>query len=302
MVYTLSYSTPPPVNLLIEPGVTTQPFSTGFASSQIPNCGRAVTFVLVSGSPSFVSLTNLMAFTGSIMVNGVTLSNLGNHPVTQRASVDGQVTNVSFNIEIADPCRRAVFQSVTPSPLTNMILIRTFDTTKTQTFSISTDILTSFGVSCAYSVALVTPPIYVSLAGLTITVSESLTTSADAGLKTISVKATSVNFPGTVASRTYTFTLDIQHCVVSTFTIPTITAVTHVVNQGLASNTFSPAVQSSLACLYVPTYTDAYVLSGSSISRPSWVTFNGATRTISFNSIQLADVGIYTITVTATIP
>jgi len=199
LVYTLSYSTPPPANILVEPSVTIQPYSTGFASSQVPACGHAVTFVLVSGNPSFVSLTSLMPFTGSVTVSGTTLSNLGIYPVTLRASVDGQVTNVSFNVEIADPCRRAVFQPVAPSPIANMILIRTFDSIKTQMFSISTDILTSFGVSCAYSVALVTPPGYVSLAGLTVTVSESLTTSADAGLKTISIRATSINFPGTVA-------------------------------------------------------------------------------------------------------
>jgi hypothetical protein len=89
LVYTLSYSTPPPANILFEPSVTIPPFSTGFASSQVPACGHAVTFVLVSGSPSFVSLTSLMQFTGSVTVSGADLSNLGVYPVTLRASVDG---------------------------------------------------------------------------------------------------------------------------------------------------------------------------------------------------------------------
>lgn len=90
-----------------------------------------------------------------------------------------------------------------------MVLIRTFDSILTQTFSVSTDILTNFGISCAYSVSLVSPPAFVSLSGLTITVNESLTTSANAGPNVINVKATSTNFSGTVTARTYQFTIDI---------------------------------------------------------------------------------------------
>jgi hypothetical protein len=57
-----------------------------------------------------------------------------------RAQVDSQDINVSFTVEISDPCMRAVFQEATPSPIADMVLIRDFDTMKTQTFSVTTDI------------------------------------------------------------------------------------------------------------------------------------------------------------------
>ena len=59
------------------------------------------------------------------------------------------------------------------------------------------------------------------------------------------------------------------------------------------------AVQSSLACNFPITYLDTYVLGGSTIGRPSFITFDTNNRLISVNSNLKADVGVYTVTITA---
>jgi hypothetical protein len=88
LVYNLSYSTAP-TNMFIEPSATVQPFSENFVTSQVPNCGHPVTFVLVPGYPSFVGLQGLAASSGSVVVSGAVLGNVGIYPVTLRATVDG---------------------------------------------------------------------------------------------------------------------------------------------------------------------------------------------------------------------
>jgi hypothetical protein len=63
---------------------------------------------------------------------------------------------------------------------------------------------------------------FVSLIAETITVDTAATTAADVGLHTISITSSSAFYPGTVADKTYTFVLNVQHCVVNTMTLPAI--------------------------------------------------------------------------------
>ena len=105
-----------------------------------PDCLNPVTFTFVAAPPAFVSLTGLAATLGNVQVNGAVLANQGVYPLTLRAAVDLQVTDAPFSVEISDPCKRSIFQPVTPSPITNMVLIRDFDPTLTQTFTITTDV------------------------------------------------------------------------------------------------------------------------------------------------------------------
>lgn len=138
-VFTLAYSTLP-ANMFIETGVTTQPASVPFNVIRTPNCLNTVTFTFVAVPPAFVTLTGLAATLGNVQVNGAVLADQGVYPLTLRAAVDLQVTNAPFTVEISDPCKRTIFQPITPSPIANMVLIRDFDPTLTQTFTITSDV------------------------------------------------------------------------------------------------------------------------------------------------------------------
>jgi hypothetical protein len=103
------------------------------------------------------------------------LSDKNVYALTLRALVDSQTVDANFQFEIADPCKRAIFQAVSPSPLANMVVIRNFDFTKTQTVSVTTDIETNYGLVCNFVASLSSPPSYVSITGKIITVDASLT-------------------------------------------------------------------------------------------------------------------------------
>jgi hypothetical protein len=185
-----------------------------------------------------------------------------------------------------------------------MTLIRNFDTTKTQTFYFKTDIEVTHSLVCGLTATLLTPESYpyVSLSGLTISVDPSLTSASNVGLHTISIQATSTLYPGSVTAKTYTFVLDIQHCVVSTMTLAAIPDVLYYLNQGALAVPFTAVRWSSLACQYTATYTASYAKVGSTITQPAWITFTPASLTFSVNSISALDLGVYDITLTATIP
>jgi len=219
---------------------------------------------------------NIATNSGSIQATGATLSDKNIYTLTLRAMVDAATVDATFQVEVSDPCKRAILQPATPSPFANMVLIRDFDTTKTQTVSITTDILTSYSLVCNLAASLVSPPTYVSIAGLTITVDPSLTTQADVGLHTISVLVDSSDYPANVIDVTYTFTLNVQHCVVTVMSIPTILDTSHTLNSGPTPLSFSAATWSNFACNYAVTYTAAYVLNTETITQPSWLTFSGA--------------------------
>jgi hypothetical protein len=105
-----------------------------------------------------------------------------------------------------------------------MVLIRDFDPTQTQSFTLKTDVEVAYSLLCAYTATLLTPAAYsyVSLTGSTISVNPALTYTADVGLHTISIQATSTLYPGSVTAKTYIFVLDIRHCVVNTMTLDPI--------------------------------------------------------------------------------
>ena len=96
--------------------------------------------------------------------------------------------------------------------------------------------------------------------------------------------------------------MTISHCATSIMSMPTIASLTRKVNEGLQTVVFSPATWSSNACNFEATYSDAYVLAGSALSRPAFITFNGRTRTFGFDPTLGSQIGVYTITVTASIP
>ena len=125
---------------------------------------------------------------------------------------------------------------------------------------------------------------------------------ADVTTHTISVVVDSANYSGSVNDVTYTFQITVQHCVVSVMTIPAISNQAYIINSGANTLNFSAATWSSLACNYAVTHTATYVLNAAPIAEPGWLTFSEASRSFSINTTSQLDAGVYTITVTASIP
>jgi len=84
--------------------------------------------------------------------------------------------------------------------------------------------------------------------------------------------------------------------------IPAVSNQTHRINDNPIPIVFSPATWSDLVCLYDVTYTLSFVLNSVSISQPSFIAFDALTRTITATATLPAHMGVYTVTVTASIP
>ena len=72
-------------------------------------------------------------------------------------------------------------------------------------------------------------------------------------------------------------------------------------NQGTLVTVAFTVVQ-DVDCNYPLTYTQTYKKAGLTILTPSWISFDNATRMYMITITATADVAVYTITSTATIP
>jgi hypothetical protein len=117
----------------------------------------------------------------------------------------------------------------------------------------------------------------------------------------MSLTVNSQNFSGSVTQQAYNFDVIIA-CAVTRLTITSkVSDTIYTLNQGtLLTDPFT--VVQDAACEFVFTYSQTFIKDGSSISQPTWIAFNSATQTLSMSIINPADIGVYTITSTATIP
>ena len=173
--------------------------------------------------------------------------------MTLQATVDAQTITAIFNVEVSDPCKRAVFEPATNPALASMILIRDFDSQITQSFVVQTDIEKVYGPVCNYVATLTPTWNYVSISGstasYTITVDENLTVGTDVGIHSIAITVNSLEYSSTVTPKTYTFNLDIQHCVVNMMGFPLQNPdVSYMINDTPLTGFFQPVQWSDLAC------------------------------------------------------
>ena len=191
------------------------------------------------------------------------------------------------------------FEPATNPALASMILIRDFDSQITQSFFVQTDIEKVYGPVCNYVATLTPTWNYVSISGstasYTITVDENLTVGTDVGIHSIAITVNSLEYSSTVTPKTYTFSLDIQHCVANIF-LPAIGSQTYKVNTGIKELTLSPATLDK-ACTYARTYSVT-----SPLSLPSWITWDASLQKFTFNPTIPAHVGSISITVEVSIP
>jgi len=110
-------------------------------------------------------------------------------------------------------------------------------------------------------------------------------------------------FPGQVTQAVYTFVLDLQACVVNDFVFAsTISSFTYRLTSPPVTPPSFLATQSNLNCLFPTTYTAIYKQGGLVVPKPASINFDLASRTFTVSASNKADVGIYTVDVTATIP
>lgn len=182
-----------------------------------------------------------------------------------------------------------------------MSIIRNFDTQKIQTALVTSDVESVPGVVCPKTFTLVSGQSFVSVSGSSVIVNADLTSDADAMTHTVRIKVQSADYP-ILASVTYSLSLVVSHCVVNTFSIAPIPAQTYLVNDPVLSIPFSFGVWSNAACTYNEAHTPTYNRAGSPIAPPVWITFSTVTKTFTVSTNQLANVGNYSVTLTATIP
>jgi hypothetical protein len=187
-----------------------------------------------------------------------------------------------------------------------MSIIRNFDTlVKTQTYTIKTDIETNYpSLSCPLTCNFDVNPCssYVTQTGTTISVNPvALMLTSDSGAKTIKIKCDSTDFPSTVTDVVYSFLLNIEYCVVDTFTIEPIANKSMVIATGSQTMNFNAATFSNLACDYSITYSASYYKNGISLV-PSFISFDASNRQFIINPTASSHVGVYEVTVTASIP
>jgi archaellum component FlaG (FlaF/FlaG flagellin family) len=204
-------------------------------------------------------------------VSGATLNEDGIYTLTLSAQVDGLQADSQFNIYISDPCMYATFM---PTTLPSLTLIRNFDTTVSASFWVQTDVEQNFSVLCNFVATLVTPSLYASVSDTTIQLDESLLDAADAGIQTLMIEVTSLEYPNSVTAAQYTFTVDIQECNTNSFSFPvTLQDLSVYLHQAAETVTFQRAEWSDLACRLEESYSVDVKLNGST-QNVSWLIFN----------------------------
>lgn len=100
---------------------------------------------------------------------------------------------------------------------------------------------------------------------------------------TISLLVDSLKFGVTVSDVTYTFLLDVQHCVVNIMTFDQIADISYVINSGPQAEPFNAVSWTNLDCLYAATYSITSI-SGAATSVPAWLVLDGTALTITYDA------------------
>ena len=159
-------------------------------------------------------------------------------------------------------------------------------------------------IICAITATLTPAAAYISLSAdfKTISVNEALAISpTNLGTNYFTLTVNSANFASNVTTQTYSFNVIIA-CQVSSLTITSQASnVTYTLNQGLLE-TLPFSVSQTSNCMFPYTYTHSFLKAGLTIAQPSWISFSAVNQKFSATITALAEIGVYTITSTATIP
>jgi hypothetical protein len=120
-----SLNTTIPSTQTIQIGITSQPYTIPFATTQSPACNKPLLFTLVQTNPASpytaVSLSGVTSFGGNIQVNGAVIADHATYSYTLTAAIATDLQSIAsnFNVFIKDPCSTAVFKTI-PFPIVDM--------------------------------------------------------------------------------------------------------------------------------------------------------------------------------------
>lgn len=177
--------------------------------------------------------------------------------------------------------------------------------TSTQTVVIKTDVQIAYPtIVCPFTVSttLIPSALYIKSAGNTISVDATkIILPSDLGTHTFILTVNSLNFSATLLTKTYSFNVLVK-CSVTTLSITSSVGTTnYYLNQGALLTVPFTVVQAS-ACNYAFTYTQSFTKNGLGISKPAWLTWDNSSQKFSMTITTSADLGVYIVTSTATIP
>lgn len=296
-----------PALTTVQVGIDSQPVVVPFATTQFPNCGNQVTFSISPSSDPFMSVQTLAIRDGQWTVNGAVIAQHNTYSYTLTALVDGVTATYDFDVFIKDPCSTSVFE-LAPSPLADMTMTLFYMTTETQTQSVKifTDVERAHPGSICPITATLSPALpYITLAAdyASINVDGSQAHDPDNGPHTMTLTVNNALFPTLVAQAVYTFVLDLKACVVNDFVFAQqITSFSYMLTDPLVTTSAFLATQSNLNCLFPITYAASFQKDGLAIPPPTAITYNPATRNFSVFTWSKLDPGVFTMTVTASIP
>jgi hypothetical protein len=158
-------------------------------------------------------------------------------------------------------------------------------------------------ILCPWTAVLTPSKPWINWSGATATINHaSIVLPTDLGTWPFNLTVTSLNWPLDVASVTYPFNVIIE-CIVSSLTASSQAANKnpYILNSGAFTTAALTVVQASL-CKLPYTYTNTFQLNGQTIPQPTWLTWDLVTRKFSMTVTNVADIGLYTVTTTTSIP
>jgi hypothetical protein len=165
-VFTIAYSTAPPVLTTVLIGIDTQPIFIPFLTTHSPDYSKPATFTLSPSTDPFTSLTSLTVSGGDVRISGATIAQHGTYNYVLTACADAGSKVANFSVFIKNPCSSAVFQPKIPSPLSEMSIIMYYLTTETksQTVKILSDVEVAHPTIICPITAVLTPTLnYIKL-------------------------------------------------------------------------------------------------------------------------------------------
>lgn len=158
--------------------------------------------------------------TGSIVLNGCGLANIGTYSCTLTATVNSKTATSNFTIIIQDPCKRAIFDAVNPFSLITVSMPTAGPTTSNP--AVLTDLSPApNSITCNWTGVISPTKAWIAYNSTTkvITITHgSITLPTELGTHSFSITVDSTLWPSNVVDKVYTFDVLIT-CNVATLNI-----------------------------------------------------------------------------------
>lgn len=157
--------------------------------------------------------------TGSIVVNGCGLANIGTYTCTLTATVNSKTASSTFTIIIQDPCKRAIFDATNPFTLITVTMPTAGPTTSNK--AVLTDLSVPYSITCDWTGVISPTKSWIAYSNVTKTITVThgnITLPGELGTHNFSITVDSAAWAPNVTDKVYTFDVLIT-CDVSTLTV-----------------------------------------------------------------------------------